>query len=611
MTSTLTPTKRAVSTRSTSLNLNGRGFWHHAAPRQLASWRPSELERKRWDLWVRHLKRRRKPVELARLVVGQKWPVGWCYTPPGPRDAPGAFITDLARLHEHRTVRRQVLTSRVQAWLDRPDRAPIDLDLAMQTVALAHGVVALADVLDGPTWWKLLDKLLKLTGTEFKRKTQSLEQPLIGQLMSGELPLSLSYLLPEINACRGLRKDARRFLSASLLDLCDGEGMVEARNLSSLRMLLACWTRCRALGTTFSHNAWNEEADIQYQWVVTQSLRLNRRDGTQLLTSAPDGAWSAALFATALHLGGDASDQAAAISTLPKLPGRPNARSNAFEAVEPATNSEWAGVAVLRPGWSRTGERLAVAYDGQRMEIDLETRGETTFSGDWPVECLSDGQKLTPTSDWEELCWITDDDVDYLELEIELSRGARLQRQMLMARNGRFLYLADCLLELPGARTDYQIRLPLGGDVRFDPAQETREAVLTGARPLARILPIALPEWRDDPRFGSLDTSQSCLQLSMHTDHRNLYCPLFIDFAPKRLRKDCTWRHLTVAEKREILSRDVAVGYRIQCGKDQWLAYRAIDSVANRTLLGQNVSTEFLMAHFDLSGEIDEVVEIE
>lgn len=611
MTSTLTPAKRTASTKNASLNLNGRRFWHRSAPRQIASRRPADLERKRWDLWVRYLQRRRKPVELARLVIGKKWPPGWCYTCPGPRDAPGTFISDLARLHEHRTVRHQVLRTRVQAWLDRPETAPIDRDLAMQTVALAHSVVALTGVLDGPRWWKLLDKLLKLTGTESDRQADDAKEPLINQLMSGELPLTLSYLLPEVNACRGLRKQARKFLSASLVDLCDGEGMVEARHLSSLRLLLACWTRCRALGSTMTHNAWNEEADVQYQWLVTQSLRLSRRDGSQLLTLPPDGAWSDALFATALHLGGDGSDQAAAKSALPKLPSEVTAASDAFEPVEPATNSDWAGVAVLRPGWSRSGERLAVVYDGQRMEIELDNRGETLLRGAWHPECSSEGRKLTPTSQWEEVCWITDDEVDYLELEIELSRGARLQRQMLMARDGRFLYLADCLLELPGKKTEYQIRLPLAEGVRFEPAPETREATLSRTRPLARVLPIALPEWRDDPRFGSLQVRESCLQLSMHTEGQNLYCPLFIDFAPKRLRKGCTWRQLTVAEKREILPRDVAVGYRIQCSKDQWLAYRAIESVANRTILGQNVATEFLMAEFDVSGEIEELVEIE
>ncbi len=55
-----------------------------------------------------------------------------------------------------------------------------------------------------------------------------------------------------------------------------------------------------------------------------------------------------------------------------------------------------------------------------------------------------------------------------------------------------------------------------------------------------------------------------------------------------------------------------AVGYRAQCGRDQWLIYRSLAPKANRTLLGQNTSSEFLVARFLApEGEIDELVEIE
>jgi hypothetical protein len=72
-----------------------------------------------------------------------------------------------------------------------------------------------------------------------------------------------------------------------------------------------------------------------------------------------------------------------------------------------------------------------------------------------------------------------------------------------------------------------------------------------------------------------------------------------------------TWRKLTVAESLETQPDDVAVGYRVQIGKEQWLIYRSLVEPANRTLLGHNLSTEALVARFDRTGEVEPLVEVE
>ena len=80
----------------------------------------------------------------------------------------------------------------------------------------------------------------------------------------------------------------------------------------------------------------------------------------------------------------------------------------------------------------------------------------------------------------------------------------------------------------------------------------------------------------------------------------------------RRIAKKCTWRQLTVAQSLQIQGADVAVGYRLQCAKEQWLIYRSLGPKANRTLLGQNLSSESLVGRFlASSGEMDALVEIE
>jgi hypothetical protein len=62
----------------------------------------------------------------------------------------------------------------------------------------------------------------------------------------------------------------------------------------------------------------------------------------------------------------------------------------------------------------------------------------------------------------------------------------------------------------------------------------------------------------------------------------------------------------------EIVSRDLAVGFRAQSGADQWLVYRSLGPAANRAVLGQNISSEFYAGRFrEDDGLVTEWIEIE
>ncbi len=68
---------------------------------------------------------------------------------------------------------------------------------------------------------------------------------------------------------------------------------------------------------------------------------------------------------------------------------------------------------------------------------------------------------------------------------------------------------------------------------------------------------------------------------------------------------------MTIAENLQIQPAEVAVGYRVQLGKAQWLFYRSLARRANRTILGQNLSSEFLAGRFGKDGTTEELIEIE
>ena len=146
----------------------------------------------------------------------------------------------------------------------------------------------------------------------------------------------------------------------------------------------------------------------------------------------------------------------------------------------------------------------------------------------------------------------------------------------------------------------------------MDLEKETREALLTATKPVARVMPLGLPEWRSDPRGGSFTCEDDRLVLQQGREGHNMACPLLFDLQKNRVTKQCTWRQLTIAESLEIQSPDVAVGYRAQCGKQQWLIYRSLGPKANRTVMGQNTSSECFVARFLApSGEVEELLEVE
>jgi hypothetical protein len=277
-----------------------------------------------------------------------------------------------------------------------------------------------------------------------------------------------------------------------------------------------------------------------------------------------------------------------------------------------SVDSEWAAAAMLRTGWATSCPWLAVLYPGPDVMTELNTAQGVLWSGAWEIEVHGDGKPLAPSGEWEEVCWISDDDVDYLELEADWTGGVRVQRQMLLARNDGFLFLADAILGRESANFEYRGRLPLAEGVVFEGAKETFEGVLVkGKKPAALVLPIALPEWRVAPRIGTLAQNRGALELAQSGRGRCLYAPLYLDLQARRMKRPATWRQLTVGENLAIEPTDVAVGYRVMIDRRQWLIYRALASKGNRTLLGHNLATEMLVARFGKDGEVEPLLEIE
>jgi hypothetical protein len=531
--------------------------------------------------------------------------------------SPEASVTALLSLLERYTERpasSSTIVAELSAWTAALPSAEPRWQLGIEALAWANVLPLLAQLLPQDTWLGLVDELAKLAGDAAQLNPP--DNPLAHQLLAVELPLTLAYLFPVLPRCTALASQAKKLWSWGAEEATDGEGLLAGKHVAQSKALLACWTRLQALLAQDQARDIDEDVQAQFEWLLQQTLRLTREDGSICFGAPGAQSDTVELIKSALAFTNDSDDQALAKLALEGAKAKPPAKKPAKDKKvpaqpEPCIHSEWSSAALLRGSWTRGAPRVSVAYGAKTVFTELLANEQLLLRGDWTVEVSIDGWKWQPDSDWEEVCWHTDEDVVYLELETKLTDGWKLQRQIMLASQDKVLFLSDAILGEQPAQLAYRGVLPLHSGVRFLPAADTREGFLANKKTQAIVLPLALPEWRSEPGRGELAATADGLELTQAHTGRRMFAPLWIDLRSDRLRKECTWRQLTVVEQLAIQPRDVAVAYRVQSGSDQFALYRSLAKKANRTFLGQNVVHEFFSARFKTDGTTDTLLEIE
>lgn len=600
----------AISEESLVALSNLQPLWHEKAPPSLVEKHAEADPFAGWKTWQKHLRTRKDP-SPPRFIQKKRSPLLWGWPKEWGLDELNAALASP--------------TTFAEAVIGEDATSAPDLPLSLQLVALACALPKLAAELPAETWWFLVDRLHATASQAMVERIELTDDPrniLRNQLLAGELPLALGLLFPEVRALRALRTGARAALTEALVELTDGQGLPHGRLLPIVGPLFACWTRARLLAASVDDRAWSRPAELQYEWLVRHAIRLADADRSFLLSSPANGpanksvadgsAWNKDLFATAIKLAGDRADGAAAIVALPAgIVAKKQARV-CKKAPGPSLNSDWSGVTIMSDGWAQSDARLAISYVADPPTLDLSVDGEKVFDGAWRCSTTCDGKPVEAAGEWEQLCWESGKQFDFLELGLNLTSGLHIERQILFGRQDRVLYLADIVFSNDGVkrRIEHSFSLPLAIGSHWNPENETRDGTLSGDKFHAAVLPLALHEWRADPRSGSLVEQSGQLTLTQSTNGSALCCPLFIDLDRKRSKKERTWRQLSVAEWMELMSPDVAVGYRAQSGDDQWMMYRSLAAPGNRSLLGHNIAGEFCAGRF-VDGKFKEWIEIE
>jgi hypothetical protein len=521
----------------------------------------------------------------------------------------------------------------IAKWINRS--LPVhgsDAFVAVSCLAWSHGLSDIGRELPPGVWMEVLQNILTQIDRAWNETKPDSLFPWL--LWSCEAPIALATQLTAFKSHDRLVSDAMKRLSGLLAEAADDVSPWLEKGGRNLRACLASVIRTRWAADNLGEKVWTKRERKGFRHLVEAGLTLSAPDGSCLLHEHDSEGNRIELWEAAVRTAGmTKSLQAMLDSAVPHEPTKKLRRSDKKLDLhrpsegggkrmrhpvlkEPGRYFENAESAVLRRSWQHAGGRVAVDFSRDPIWLDcLGAGGRRLLSGEWDLSIHRDEQSLVTDVAWGEVCWFTDDDVDYLELEAEVEGQCRIQRQIMLIRQEGWILLSDTLLASEQARWSIESSWDIPADLKFAQAEKSHEARLVdrqdGESPETLLVPLALPEWRRSPSHGKLYAESGILKLRHEVLGSRLYSPLVL--VPNYDSKPApfTWRHLTVAEDLIVQQAEIAQGYRLQVGSSQIVLYRSLINHVRRSVLGLHLNSEFYCGRFDPDeGDCEPIVEI-
>ncbi|MDO4583478.1 MAG: hypothetical protein Q4D62_05170 [Planctomycetia bacterium] len=443
---------------------------------------------------------------------------------------------------------------------------------------------------------------------EESRRFSVVEEPWKALLWRGELALTLAYIFPQAEEGTLWKEQAKQIVHEILSTGLHEDGHLKTSILPISRILLASMLR---MGWMFPE-IFTPEAQKQRDAWIRNSLYLTRPDGSMVFTSPESACYNPELFVAALQCDASKEDKKLGVTILPNL--KTTKKIPNIQLPPESIVSETSQRGILRQFWGGAG--IFTRWDTLSTFMEFFLPQTPLLSGKWECSLYCKGVSLLPVGDWKMICWNTSPWAVYLELELPLMWGFKLQRQFCLTRREEIAFWADTVFQPKGkvqeGPLEYAMSIPLYPGLTWTDNADSLELKIAhpdGGK--GTLLPLALPEWRTKLTPGEdFTVKDGKLQGRLRTSQPSLYFPIFLDFSQRRVHSSLTWRQLTVAEKLKKVDFSQASGFRIQIGEIQWLLYRSLAHPANRTILGHNLQSESMLGRFMSTGEVHPLVEI-
>ncbi len=449
---------------------------------------------------------------------------------------------------------------------------------------------------------------------------------------AGELPWVLGVLFSHIQGAESLRDRGRQTLRKLLDDDTDTDGTLRAEEMQRVSLWLPPWVRAAEWAYAAERSLWGETMGERFRSLIERVAACYAGDGHWALDQTA-GPHALPMLLTAARLAGvskkewplkflldvaEASPEllAGAESRIKHSAKLKTSRRRAAETDADAIvqQSDWARVACLRNHAGRDADVFAIAHHRPLPNIDLSILGHGVMKGPWELEVSIDEAPVKLPGEWTCVCWHSDADGDYLELQHTIDENRRIERQVFLSRPEHFLVMADCISGAAEGVIDYTARWPLVENAQVARHESTRERVVSVGDVSLRTFPLALPDDVYQSTSGSWDLAEkgeTTLELRQQSVG-GLYAPVVFDWTPARQRSYADWKTLTVTENGPKVKTDRASGHRLRIGNHQLLIYRSLaPSEELRTVLGHHTGHETILARFDKSGDAKPLLIVE
>lgn len=451
-------------------------------------------------------------------------------------------------------------------------------------------------------------------------------------LKAGLLPFICGLLFDDVKGAPRLFRTGRTSLNDQLLQVTDEGGVPTGDVYAAMPRFLSLWIDGLLVARLFEGTLWKKPAAKRFEKMLPR-LAAAVRDGG-VLTCATNGESAADILRIAaelqgtlpeadwvksLELAGNADlerpQSPATKKTIPTKAKSGKSKKKVAKAAIPSWQSDDTDAACLRTSWAPDASLATVRFDGEPVQLELVVDGVPVFSGAWNLELAEGGQILELEDEWECICWSSDSDGDFLELQLEFEGGPMINRYIFLSRTQQFAIISDIVSGSNAERIDLGSLLPLADGVTLKTDGTCREQILTAGENQVRVFPLALPQ---DPGVGTAGSvglahqdDTPCLAISQASESGTMFSPIVLDWSPERRSLPAEWRQLTVTRASEIDSTGAA-SMRIQVGKLHLVLYRSLcESDRYRTFLGYQSESETVIGKFTKSGVIQEILIVE
>jgi hypothetical protein len=570
----------------------------------------------------------RKSKEAYRLSQALLWGTGSLNC-----ELDGAFeelisATDLVasigqkKSGQKREVKNKQLSLAIAQWIN--NHLPMESGQQFVALVAASWIYTLrhaSATLPSSLWLETLQNIL----TQVDRAWNECDsESLLPTLIWGcEIPLALATQIDQIDGNTKLVLETRQRLKFLISRVEDAEAMWLRSGGAEVRALLAGVLRCTWLLSQLEGKSLSLKDYRQLFRYARAGLSLSELGGQPLLqvnaitddnslwhaivASWPHNAKLSALVnvITGADKAAQKSDKKLDDTALPAL-------GQIFETAE---------AAVMRHSWSSNACTVATDFSSDPMWLQIFGHNRRKLiDGAWDLKVEQEGVEVVVDSPWQQICWLGDDDADYLELQCEAEGIFKVQRQIMFIRQEAIVFMCDTLLAEKSSQWHLTSSWQLSHDTQIEAFPDNTEVRLVAcsskkekavARPAAIALPIGLPEWRTPTLEGDLYSDQNTLTLHQYGVGTRLMCPMVLGIGANAVKQAYTWRQLTIADDMKIQSVEEARGFRVQIGSDQVLFYRSLGAARRRTMMSLHLSSEFYAGRFDREdGEIESLVEV-